>query len=286
MRVITLVEDSLKEEQKNNGLDTEHGLSFYVETGKHRFLFDVGMSDLYRMNAEKLGLDVTKAEFLVLSHGHYDHGGGLADFLENTDDAVPAYHKEESFGDYFSHRVTGLKYIGLDKELKEKYGTRLVDTGDFYRVNKEVSVFSVARNDESYKDKFPFANTVLKKMSAEGEYVADDFLHEQNLAIEADGKLVLMSACSHCGIVNIMEQFERIYGRRPDVVIGGLHLTNPQTHECEPEDRLLRLSEYLLQGDTRYYIGHCTGDAAVEYLKSKLGDRIERLTSGTVIDIV
>jgi len=181
--------------------------------------------------------------------------------------------------------MTGLKYIGLDKELKEKYGARLVDTGDFYRINEEVSVFTVARDNEGYKDKFPVANTVLKKKYSAGEYVEDDFLHEQNLVIETEGKLLLLSACSHCGIVNIMEQFERIYGRRPDVVIGGLHLTNPQTKECEPEDRLLRLSEYFLQGNTRYYIGHCTGDEAIEYLESKLGDRIERISTGTVIEI-
>ena len=285
MRVVTLVEDRLSEEQKNRGLNTEHGLSFYVETGKYSFLFDVGMSDLYRVNADKLGVEVTKAEFLVLSHGHYDHGGGLADFLENATESVPVYLRGEAFGDYFSHRKTGLKYIGLEQELKEKYQTRLAYTEDLYRINEEVSVFTVARDDKGYKDKFPAANTVLKKLSEDGEYVGDDFLHEQNLVVESDGKLILMSACSHCGIVNIMEQFVGIYGRRPDVVVGGLHLTNPQTLECEPEDRLLRLAEYFLQGNTRYYIGHCTGDAAFGYLKSKLGDRIERISTGTMIEI-
>ena len=145
MRVITLVEDSLSEEQKNRGLNIEHGLSFYVKTEKHSFLFDVGMSDLYRVNAKKLGIDVTKAEFLVLSHGHYDHGGGLNDFLENTKEDVQVYLRREGFGDYFSHRKTGLKYIGLEQELKEKYRERLAYTEDLYRVNDEVSIFSVCR---------------------------------------------------------------------------------------------------------------------------------------------
>lgn len=285
MRVVTLVEDSLSEEQKNKGLNTEHGLSFYIETEKQSFLFDVGMSDLYRKNAEKLGVDVAKAEFLVLSHGHYDHGGGLADLLGNTTKDVPVYLKEEVFGNYFSHRKTGLKYIGLNKELKEKYGARLVDTGDFYRINEEASVFTVARDNEGYKDKFPAANMVLKKRSVDGEYVSDDFLHEQNLVVESGDKHILMSACSHCGIVNIMEQFERIYGRRPDVVIGGLHLTNPQTLECEPEDRLDKVAKYFLQGNTRYYIGHCTGDVAFLYLKRKLGERIVKLSTGAIIEI-
>ena len=285
MRVITLVEDSLGEEQKKKGLDTEHGLSFFVETENHNFLFDVGMSGIYRSNAEKLGVDVTKAEFLVLSHGHYDHGGGLNDFLENTKENVPVYLKGVAFGDYYSHRKAGLKYIGLEQELKEKYKSRLVYTEDLYRINEEISIFSVARDTADYKDNVPAANTVLKKLSGDGEYVSDDFLHEQNLVVESDGKLILMSACSHCGIINIMEQFVGIYGRRPDVVVGGLHLTNPQTLECEPEDKLLRLAEYFLQGNTRYYIGHCTGDTAFLYLKRKLGERIEKLSAGTIIEI-
>ncbi len=285
MRIITLVEDSLGEEQKNKGLNTEHGLSFYVETGKHRFLFDVGMSDLYRANAEKIGIDVANSEFLVLSHGHYDHGGGLKDFLENTKGDVPVYLRGEAFGDYFSHRKTGLKYIGLEQELKEKYKSRLVYTEDFYRIDAEISIFSVKGDGEDYKDNLPVANTVLKKLSEDGEYVGDDFLHEQNLAVESGGKKVLMSACSHCGIINIMERFIEIYGRRPDVVIGGLHLTNPQTLECEPEEKVEKLLEYFSQDNTKYYIGHCTGDKAFEYLKSKLGDRMERLAPGTAINI-
>lgn len=285
MRVITLVEDSLDEEQRSRGLNSEHGLSFYIETEKHNFLFDVGMSAVYRANAEKLGIDVATTEFLVLSHGHYDHGGGLKDFLENTKEEVPVYLRREAFGSFFSHRKTGLKYIGLEQELKEEYRSRLVYTHDFCRINDEVSVFSVVGKNAGYNNNLPLANTVLKKQEKNGKYVGDDFLHEQNLIIESDGRIILMSACSHCGIVNILEKFAEIYGRRPDAVIGGLHLTNPQTLECEPENKLEQLIKYFTEGNTKYYIGHCTGEKAFEYLKGRLGDRIEKLVSGTAISI-
>lgn len=285
MRVVTLVEDSLHEEQRSRGLNSEHGLSFYIETEKHNFLFDVGMSTVYRSNAEKLGIEMAATEYLVLSHGHYDHGGGLKDFLENTKEDVPVYLRREAFGNFFSHRETGLKYIGLEQELKEKYRSRLVYTQDFCRINDEVSVFSVAVKAAGYNNNLPLANTVLKKKEKNGKYVRDDFLHEQNLVIESDGRIILMSACSHCGIVNILEQFTEIYGKRPDAVIGGLHLTNPQTLESEPRKKLDELVKYLEKGNTQYYIGHCTGEKAFEYLKGRLGERIEKLVSGTAISV-
>lgn len=290
MRIVTLVEDSLSEAQERKGLRAEHGLGFYIETNKNKFLFDVGMSDLYRLNADKLGIDITEATMLILSHGHYDHGGGLSDFLKSTENTgALVYLKENAFGDYFSHRKIGLKYIGLDKELQgSRYGARLVFTGDAFKINEEISIFSIKalkKETSEYRENLPGANIVLKKLNCDAEYVQDDFCHEQNLVIEEDGKFVLMSACSHCGIVNIIDEFAELYGRRPDVVIGGLHLTNPQTLESEPVEVLDRLAKYFMQGSTKYYIGHCTGEKAVDYLKSRMGERLEKLFIGEEINI-
>ena len=80
MRIVTLVENT----SRRQDLTAEHGLSLYIETGSHKILFDAGQSAAFADNAEKLGIDLTQADLAVLSHGHYDHGGGLGKFLETN----------------------------------------------------------------------------------------------------------------------------------------------------------------------------------------------------------
>jgi len=65
-------------------LGCEHGLSLYIETAKHKILFDVGASELFFQNAKKFGVNIADVDFLVISHGHYDHGGGLKAFCGKT----------------------------------------------------------------------------------------------------------------------------------------------------------------------------------------------------------
>ena len=79
MRIINLTENTLG----RAGCLAEHGLCFYIETDNHRVLMDTGQTDLFRQNAEKLGVDLTAVDTVVLSHGHYDHGGGIPAFAES-----------------------------------------------------------------------------------------------------------------------------------------------------------------------------------------------------------
>ena len=83
MKIVTLLENTACRED----LTAEHGLSLYIETGAHKILFDAGQTGAFADNAEKLGVDLGKAEFAVLSHGHNDHGGGLGRFLEINETA-------------------------------------------------------------------------------------------------------------------------------------------------------------------------------------------------------
>ena len=94
-------------------IGAEHGLSLWIETAEKTILFDMGQTDLYARNAGKLGLDLRKADLAVVSHGHYDHGGGLAHFLSANDHA-PVYISRHAFGEYYN--ANG-KYIGLDAAL-------------------------------------------------------------------------------------------------------------------------------------------------------------------------
>ena len=109
MKLFTLIENTTADEN----LVCEHGLSLYIEVSGQRILFDAGQTGAFADNAEKMGVDLTQVDLCILSHGHYDHGGGIKRFLEVNDHAK-VYVSQHAFGDYYNAEE---KYIGLDWEL-------------------------------------------------------------------------------------------------------------------------------------------------------------------------
>ena len=112
MRIVNLVENTVCD----NGCGAEHGLSYYIETKKHKILMDTGASDLFLKNAKKLGIDLTKVDILVLSHGHFDHGGGILSFAE-INSTAKIYVQESAFGGFYKEEQEGYRYIGLDPAI-------------------------------------------------------------------------------------------------------------------------------------------------------------------------
>ena len=121
MRITSLLENTAAHPL----VGAEHGLSLYIETEHHRILFDMGQTDLFARNAKVLGLDLSQVDLAVLSHGHYDHGGGLATFLE-INHTAPVYLTEAAF---LPHYNGARKYIGLDTTLQGHPRLRVV-SGD------------------------------------------------------------------------------------------------------------------------------------------------------------
>ncbi len=91
MLIKTLVENT----SLSKDFGSEHGLSLYIETQNHKILFDVGASDLFLQNAKKLDVNIADVDFLAISHGHYDHGGGLKTFLEENTKAEVFLRKRQ-----------------------------------------------------------------------------------------------------------------------------------------------------------------------------------------------
>ena len=97
MRITALVENTVG----NGCVECEHGLSLYIETEKHKILFDMGQSALFLQNARALGVDIAAVDMAVLSHGHYDHGGGLSAFLQANTNA-PVYISRYAFEPHYN----------------------------------------------------------------------------------------------------------------------------------------------------------------------------------------
>ena len=262
MKITALLENTTERDD----MQVEHGLSLYIETETHKILFDMGQSDLFAKNAETLGIDLSAVDIAVLSHGHYDHGGGLQTFLALNDKA-PVYMNRFAFEPHFN---AADKYIGLDTGLE----TTLVEH-DRLRISAETTVlapgltlFSCNERTRS-RDLGNFGLTVLDGNS----HVPDDFRHEQYLLIEEKDLKVLISGCSHKGIQNIMEWFA------PDVLVGGFHFM-----KLEPGDDLDAAAKDLNNYSTRYFTGHCTGEEQFAYLKERM-ERLEYLSCGKTIEI-
>ena len=273
MLIKTLVENTLI----SKDFGSEHGLSLYIETKTHKILFDVGASELFLQNAEKLEVNIADVDFLVISHGHYDHGGGLNTFLKENVKAEVFLHRL-AFEKYYAIRPNNkLDFIGLDENLKQN--KQIVLTSDRFFISNGIQVFS----NIVQKEPRPKSNSGLLT-EYKGQTVDDTFAHEQNLLIEEDGKTLLITGCAHNGIINILEYFQTLKGRMPDYVIGGFHLSS-RSGGNEDSDTIDRIGKHLMGTKAKYYTCHCTGMKAYERLKSAMGDRIDYLSAGSAITI-
>ena len=241
---------------------TEHGLSLYIETGNHRILFDMGQSDAFLKNAARLGIDLKSVDLAVLSHGHYDHGGGLAAFLE-INQAAPVYLHRDAFLPHYNGTE---KYIGLDTGLKSS--PRLCFTDGVTEVAPGLTLFEGAT---VLLDKSATASG-LTEQTASG-FLADDFRHEQYLLIKEGARQILVSGCSHRGIVNITKHFQ------PSVLIGGFHFSK------RPLDSALQAdAKTLADSGTAFYTRHCTGEAQYRFMK-EFSQNLQYLACGESITL-
>ena len=246
MKITVLAENTAE----NQNIEAEHGLSLYIEASDKKILFDMGQTGLFAKNAEKLGIDLSCVDFAVLSHGHYDHGGGLSLFLSGAINITSkVYINKHAFEPHYNGTQ---KYIGLDVSLSEN--SRIVYTDTELSICNGITLYPAADNITGI---FSSAGLTYKKDSV---HYDEDFCHEQYLMIEENGKRVLFSGCSHRGITNIVQQFQ------PDILIGGFHLSKLPFFGSE----LSFYAEFLSRFPTGYYTCHCTGIKQFEYLKNRI----------------
>ena len=258
MKIICLVENTTSD--KN--IKCEHGLSLYIETNDVKILFDMGQSELFAENAEALGVDLANVDIAVLSHGHYDHGGGLEKFL-SINKKAPVYLSKYAFEKHFNGTE---KYIGLDVALKSN--DRLVYTDDVAEIGKALTLFSC----NTYTQKYDLGSFGLN-MLVDDKFMPDDFRHEQYLLIEENDKKVLISGCSHKGILNICQWFDA------DVIVGGFHFS-----KLSLDETLADYARTLNAHSTEFYTCHCTGAEQYEFMK-KYMKNLNYLSSGSIIEL-
>ena len=261
MKITALVENTAADGR----LGCEHGLSLYIEACGRRLLFDMGQSDLFARNAAALGVDLAAVDLAVLSHGHYDHGGGLAAFLARNA-AAPVWVSPYAFEPHYHGSE---RYIGLDPALAAS--PRLRRAGQVQPLAPGLTLYACL--DPAVwprrHDLGSFGLTVR-----EGDaFLPEDFRHEQYLLIEEGDRRVLISGCSHRGILDIAAWFA------PDVLVGGFHFNSL------PLDGVLAgYARELAVYDTDYYTCHCTGRPQYEFMRQYM-PRLGYLSTGQTIEV-
>lgn len=253
-----------------SGYWAEHGLSFYIESGDTRVLFDTGQSgDVLLHNARLAGVSLSGLDYIVLSHGHYDHTGGLLKVLELNEGATLVMHPA-AFQKKFAKREGGLKDISLPfsvNELKEHcevmiqpgpmgLGEGISTTGEIERVT-------------------PCEKPQPDLLLDEGSMpVADPMKDDQSITIGMGDELTLLCGCCHAGIINTLEHVKRKSGKYPAVIAGGLHMEKANDGLLSSTVEALRAA-----GVKKVVAGHCSGDEVLSRL-SHAGIPAWRLTAG------
>jgi len=279
MKLLTLIENTAASEK----LHTEHGLSFFIEHMGKKILFDAGATGLFAKNATRMLVDLKKLDAAVLSHNHNDHAGGL-DTLLGYRPNIKIYAKKAVLSGFLKKTGVFRVPVGLGSEYFEKRAENFVLFNNFQQVADGVFLMS----NEVFEPCFTDKALLMKK---DGKTVTDDYSHELFMVIFPSGEpedgIVVISSCSHSGVVNILNTVRQTWEGAPILgFVGGIHLTAGGGKKllCSFEE-IEKIAEEIKAMDIgQIYVCHCTGQKGYERLKIHLGDQIQYLRAGEELE--
>ncbi|GAB1481782.1 MBL fold metallo-hydrolase [Treponema sp.] len=261
-RILTLMDNS------SGPVSTlaEHGLSFYIEHEGQTLLFDTGRSAAFLHNASTLKVNLEKLEAVVLSHAHYDHGGGLRALYEQLESVPPLWTGPCFFDKKYSNEASGLRYLGLDFDesfLSEQEIPQYQVEGSLKKtVKKEIldSVYLINGFARSHTIEKIAPRFVVQR---DGKIVEDDFMDEVCLVLDKKDGILVILGCAHPGIMNMLASVLALFQKPLLAVLGGSHLV-----EADEERRHTSLSYLERLACPLLALGHCTGDSAAKDLRA------------------
>lgn len=266
MKIITLIENLVYKQ----GLVAEHGLALYIETENKKILFDTGQSGLFLQNASKLSINIEDIDTLVLSHGHYDHTGGLYPFLEKNSKAK-VYAKPEIFIPKYHGQN---RFIGIEKNdilLKDR----------FIPID---SITEIAENIFIMPD-IPIHNPIdthFKGLTIkrEDELITDEFTDELFLVLKQNYQINIITACSHRGVTNICKTATDYFKLPVNLILGGFHMKESTSTQYVEITNFFRHLKPQRMG-----VCHCTGIDKYAELRNDCNTIVFYNFTGTQIEI-
>lgn len=261
----------------------EHGLAVYLEFNGWKGLYDVGQTGLICKNAQTMDVRLNELDWIALSHGHYDHAGGLLDVLQHAPGRIQLHTGATTFEPKFSRRDDDQIYaIGIPAPRAEI--TALVASITEHQAECEsiaegaylVGPAPLINLYESIMPRF-----LQLDPQAQDGYKPDTFQDERSLVIDTPGGLVILTGCAHRGPLNIIHQVQSFFPEHKIFAIfGGFHL-NYASEEClEHKAKELQRLDIKLIG-----LAHCTGGKASRFLRQRLGKHCLLCPAGTEFEI-
>jgi len=272
-KITALVENTVAQSGKK--LIGEHGLSFYIETQNNKILFDTGQNLAISNNAQVLGIDLSLIDTVILSHGHYDHTGGLKSLLECNRD-FRLYAHPDVFGQKVKGAEDNFKYIGIpvDKHFLEEKGIDI----KLDRNPAQICPGIMTTGEIPLENDFEGLESVFYIKNENG-VVADTLADDQAVILDTDKGVTVLLGCSHRGVINTLTQVVRLTGKkRIHAILGGLHLGKAS------EAKLSKIMDHLRGfGLEKLGVGHCTGTRAFLALANEFPNRVFLNTVGKVV---
>jgi len=260
IKLTVLIEDRPEKE-----FFTEHGLSLFIEDKDKNILFDTGQSDKFILNAKKLNIDLNKVDTIILSHGHYDHTGGLPGILKIKSNIPIIAHPLAIEGKYSSGGGK-IHFIGIP--LKKQWNFQ------FTKIFKKVAenIYFLGEIEEKYE--LPETHFFKDKEGKEHDTFKDD----TSIIIKGSKGISVICGCCHKGLINTIEKAKEYFNENIDKILGGFHLKDPKS--VLMEDTI----EYLKDINPNFLgLSHCTSEEVSKIFLEKFKGKAHIVKTGDVI---
>ena len=274
-RITTLSENTAG----RTNLLAEWGLSILVEADGYKILLDTGLSFSAAYNAITLGIDLSRIDKIIFSHGHFDHTGGLLYILKMVKDKVEVIAHPDVWAPKYAKRPQQpVEYIGVPfpKEAAETLGASFNLTREPVWISENI----VTSGEIPMVTEYETVDSVLY-VEEKGELKPDPLWDDQALFLKSEKGLIIILGCAHRGIINTIKHAQKLTGvKAVYAVIGGTHLVSASTQRMD-----LTIAELLSLGIQRLGVSHCTGLPASAILARTFGEAFFFNNAGTRTDL-
>jgi len=271
IRVTTLVENTAR----GPDLLGEHGLAFWIEMGSKRILFDTGQGRVLLNNAQNLDVDLKTVDAVVLSHGHYDHTGGLETVLDIAHGTKVYAHPDAFSPKYVRNKDGTSRFIGVPRGAERIIHQKIED---FTATQQPTEVLESLTVTGEIPRRTCFEDTGGAFFTDEPCINPDPLLDDQALFFEARDGIVILLGCAHSGVVNTLEHVRKLASKRKPInaILGGMHLIEVSDERLEATARTFSGLDVRIIGPA-----HCTGMKATAYLWSQFQEQCVECTTGS-----